>query len=153
MSRLCVGAHVAPVHVARARVPGRVRHGARPFHGGALTARPEARIVTARATKQSFGSFDEMIAGCDVPVLVDFYAKWCGPCQLVSKEVLPQLSKSLGDKVKIVKIDSDKYPDLCTRFRVEGLPTMVLFVDGKEVERIPGAMPAWQLDGLIRKYI
>ena len=81
-----------------------------------------------------------MIAQSPVPVLVDFYATWCGPCQLLSKQVFPQLAAAVGrDKVSaLVKIDTEKYPNIASKFGVEALPTIILFKDGEILDRIEG---------------
>lgn len=99
------------------------------------------------ATKQQFASFDELLAKSDVPVLVDFYADWCGPCQMMSP-ILEQVNTQLKQKLRVVKINTDKYPQLASQHRIHALPTLVLFKQGKPVERIEGVLPA---DGLIQR--
>ena len=103
-------------------------------------------LHVAAATKQTYASFDDMIAQSPVPVLVDFYATWCGPCQLLSKQVFPQLAAAVGrDKVSLVKIDTEKYPNIASKFGVEALPTIILFKDGEILDRIEGLPDANQL--------
>ena len=102
--------------------------------------------TTVRATKQSYASFDDMIEKSPVPVLVDFYATWCGPCQLLSKQVFPQVATAVGkDKVSLVKIDTEKYPNIASKFKVEALPTIILFKNGQVADRIEGLPDATQL--------
>lgn len=96
------------------------------------------------ATKKEFGSFQEMIAGSDLPLLVDFYAPWCGPCQLMAK-ILEQVNAQMKEKLQVVKINTDNYPDLATQYQVYALPTLVLFKQGAPVDRIEGVMKAEQL--------
>ena len=96
------------------------------------------------AVKQQFSSFEDMLAGSDKPTLVDFYATWCGPCQLMAGE-LKKVKDELQDKLQIVKIDTDRYDTLASKYQIHALPTMVLFKDGQEVDRIEGAMNATQL--------
>ena len=91
------------------------------------------------ATKQEFNSFEEMLASSDLPVLVDFYATWCGPCQMMAK-ILEQVSAQMPGKLKIVKIDTDKYEQLAVDHRIYALPTLVLFKNGEAVDRIEGVM-------------
>lgn len=96
------------------------------------------------AVKQQFSSFQEMIEGTDKPVLVDFYAVWCGPCQLMAGE-LEQVKAKTQDQLQIVKIDTDRYPNLASQYQIQALPTMVLFKNGQVVDRIEGAMSADKL--------
>ena len=96
------------------------------------------------ATKQQFNNFAEMISGADVPVLVDFYAAWCGPCQMMAP-ILEQVNERLKSKIRIVKIDTDKYPQLASQYQIHALPTLVLFKQGQPVDRIEGVVPAANL--------
>jgi thioredoxin len=96
------------------------------------------------ATKKQFGSFEEMLSGSDVPLLVDFYAPWCGPCQMMAK-ILEQVSAQMKPQLKVVKINTDNYPALATQYQIHALPTLVLFKHGEPVERIEGVVPADRL--------
>jgi thioredoxin len=96
------------------------------------------------ATKKQFNSFEEMLSGSDVPVLVDFYADWCGPCQMMVP-ILEQVNAQLKDRLRIVKIDTEKYTELATQYQIEALPTLVLFKQGKPINRIEGVVQAPQL--------
>jgi thioredoxin 1 len=88
-------------------------------------------------------SFNELIAG-DQPVLVDFYATWCGPCQMM-QPILEDTAKQLGERVKIIKIDVDKNPLVASNFQVRGVPTLILFQNGKILWRESGVVPSHQL--------
>jgi thioredoxin len=101
------------------------------------------------ATKQQFRSFDEVLSSAQVPVLVDFYATWCGPCQMMAG-ILTQVNHQLKGQLKIVKIDTDKYPQIASQHRIEALPTLVLFKAGQPVDRIEGVLPADQLVNRLR---
>ncbi|MEH1779321.1 MAG: thioredoxin [Nostoc sp.] len=96
------------------------------------------------ATQKEFNSFDDMLSASDVPVLVDFYAEWCGPCQMMTP-ILEQVNNQLKDRLRIVKIDTEKYTELATQYKIESLPTLVLFKEGKPVDRIEGVREAAQL--------
>ncbi|MEO0407432.1 MAG: thioredoxin [Cyanobacteria bacterium P01_A01_bin.135] len=96
------------------------------------------------ATKQTFTNFDEMIAAAELPVLVDFYATWCGPCQLIAP-ILEKVGAQLKGKLQVVKIDTDKYPELANQHNIHALPTLVLFKGGEAVKRIEGAITADKL--------
>lgn len=88
-------------------------------------------------------TFQELIEG-DTPVLVDFFAEWCGPCKMM-QPILEDTSKQLGGKVKILKVDVDKNPLAASRFQVRGVPTLVLFSKGEIVWRQSGVVPVHQL--------
>lgn len=96
------------------------------------------------ATKQTYSSFDELLQKSDKPVLVDFYATWCGPCQFMVP-VLDEVSSILKDTVQVVKIDTEKYPAIADKYRIEALPTFIIFKDGKPYDRFEGALTKDQL--------
>ena len=96
------------------------------------------------AVKKQFSSFQDLLESTDVPVLVDFYATWCGPCQMMTP-ILEQVGANLRDRLQVVKIDTDKYPNLASKYQIEALPTLVLFKNGQPAERIEGVLQAPQL--------
>jgi thioredoxin len=96
------------------------------------------------ATKKEYASFEEMVLGAEKPLLVDFYATWCGPCRMLAP-ILEQVQKHLKDKVQVVKIDTDRYPEIASQYNIHALPTIVLFKKGQPVERIEGVLPPEQL--------
>jgi thioredoxin 2 len=84
-------------------------------------------------------SFDEEIRA-SVPVLVDFWAAWCGPCRMVSP-ILERLAREFAGRMKLVKLDVDAAPQVAARFEVQGIPLLVVLRDGQEVDRLVGAAP------------
>ena len=89
-------------------------------------------------------SFAEAAEQSPLPVLVDFWAPWCGPCRIVAPAV-EQLSRELAGRLKVVKVNTDLAPHLGARFGVRGIPTLVLMEGGREVDRVTGALNASSL--------
>lgn len=83
-------------------------------------------------------SFDQIISTSDKPVLVDFWADWCGPCKMLAP-VLDEFAAEYADEMKVVKVELEKAPMLQERFDIMSIPTMMVFVDGSPVQTIVGA--------------
>lgn len=79
------------------------------------------------------------IINAEKPVLIDFYATWCGPCQMLSP-VLKQVKDNLGERISIIKIDVDKNQDIAASYQIKGVPTMMLFQNGKQLWRQSGVL-------------
>ena len=97
--------------------------------------------------KTNFGS----ITDSATPVLIDFFATWCGPCQTLAP-ILSDVKKELGDAVKIIKIDVDKNQVLAQKFQVRGVPTLMLFKDGKQLWRQSGVVSRADLKQIIQSH-
>lgn len=95
-------------------------------------------------------TFNEIIHS-DKPVLVDFFATWCGPCKMMTP-ILKDVKQEVGDSATIIKIDVDKNPQAASEFQVQGVPTLILFKNGKAVWRQSGVVPKAGLVGVIRKF-
>lgn len=93
--------------------------------------------------------FSEIING-DKPVLVDFFATWCGPCKMMSP-ILDDVAKKVGGKATILKVDVDRNQHAAANYKVQGVPTLILFKKGKAVWRQSGVVPANQLVEIINK--
>jgi len=96
-------------------------------------------------------TFDEMIQS-DKPVLVDFFAEWCGPCKMMSP-ILKEVKKEVGDTATIIKVDVDKSPAAASQYQVQGVPTLILFKNGKPLWRQSGVVPKAGLINIIKQHI
>ena len=95
-------------------------------------------------------TFQQMIQS-DKPVLVDFFAEWCGPCKMMSP-ILKDVKQEVGDTVIIVKVDVDKNPAAASEFQVQGVPTLILFKNGKPLWRQSAVVPKAGLVGVLKKF-
>ncbi|WP_445734449.1 thioredoxin [Mariniflexile sp.] len=97
------------------------------------------------------GRFSDII-NKDKPVLVDFFAEWCGPCKMMSP-ILKEVKDNLGESVSIIKIDVDKNQGLATKYQVKGVPTLLLFKNGKQIWRQSGLVQKQELLSLLKTKI
>ena len=100
----------------------------------------------------SDATFDEEIGSSSAPVLVDFWAEWCGPCKMIAP-VLEEIADEQGDALKIAKLNVDEAGGVARRYEVMSIPTLILFKDGEPVKRIVGAKPKQALLDDISEYI
>ncbi|MBV9953595.1 MAG: thioredoxin [Acidimicrobiia bacterium] len=97
-------------------------------------------------------TFDELIGASDAPVLVDFWAEWCGPCKMIAP-ILEEIAGEQAGKVQIAKVNVDDHPDLAMRFDVMSIPTLILFKDGQAQKRLIGAKGKGQLLEELSEYL
>ena len=95
-------------------------------------------------------NFNELIQSTK-HVLVDFYAEWCGPCQIMKPRIL-DVAERMGDDAKVIQIDIDKEKELATRFRIQSVPTLIIFKTGKQQWRQSGVISAHALIQLLKEY-
>ena len=97
-------------------------------------------------------TFDETVKGSNEPVLVDFWAEWCGPCKMIAP-VLDELANDHAGKLKVAKLNIDDNLDVTTRFDVQSIPTLILFKDGEPVARLVGARGKAALEEEIARHL
>ena len=98
------------------------------------------------------GNFSQEVLGSDIPVLIDFWATWCGPCRMIAP-VVAELAEDYAGRLKVGKVNVDEEPDLAAQFKVMSIPMLVLVKDGKIVEKSVGYRPKEQLAEMIDNVI
>ena len=98
----------------------------------------------SNAIQLTDSTFDEEVKGADVPVLVDFWAEWCGPCKMIAP-ILDEIAGEQNGKLRIGKLNVDDNPGIAQRFEVMAIPTLILFKDGEVQKRLVGAKGKGQL--------
>lgn len=104
-----------------------------------------AKIIT-------INDFEQEVMKADLPVLVDFYADWCGPCKMMAP-IMDTLTKELEGKAKICKVNVDNERELASRYGVMSIPTMCIFKGGKVVDKIVGSLPKADLEAKIKSFM
>ena len=112
---------------------------------------------TEKETKQyvsqvTDSSFDKDVLDSDIPVLVDFWAPWCGPCRMVAP-VVEDISKQYEGQVKVVKLNTDENPNVASQYGIRSIPTLMIFKEGQRVDMVVGAVPKTTLADTLEKYI
>ncbi len=95
-------------------------------------------------------NFNDII-NSDKPVLVDFFATWCGPCQTMAP-ILQEVAQAVGDTARIIKIDVDQNPNVAAQYQIRGVPTLILFKNGKILWQQSGVVPGQQLKQVIQQH-
>ncbi len=97
-------------------------------------------------------AFDDEVAKSDIPVLVDFWAVWCGPCRMIAPTI-DELATEYAGKVKVMKVNVDEEGELAQRFGVMSIPTLIVFKEGKPADQIVGAQPKAAIAGRLEKLL
>ena len=97
-------------------------------------------------------SFEQDVLKSDVPVLVDFWAPWCGPCRMVAP-IVDEIAKEYEGKIRVYKLNTDENPNVASQYGIRSIPTLMLFKGGQKVDTVVGAVPKNTLSGTISKYL
>jgi thioredoxin 2 len=107
-------------------------------------------VPTAPLEVESSSDFDALVAHASIPIVVDYWAPWCGPCRMVAPELAKVAARSDG-RFLVVKVNTDVLSDLGQRFAIRSIPTLAVFSGGREVKRTTGARPAPEIEAFILK--
>lgn len=122
-----------------------------------LGAAPKCGTCGAKLADGSVGTLDlatltKAVKTDDLPMIIDFWAPWCGPCRMMAPE-FAKAAKVLAPRVRFAKINTEEHPEASQRFGIRGIPLLILFHKGREVARLTGARPAAEIDRFVRDHV
>ncbi|MBI1220375.1 MAG: thioredoxin TrxC [Rhodobacteraceae bacterium] len=122
-----------------------------------LTAGPKCGTCGAKLADGRVGTLDmatltKAVKTDDLPMLIDFWAPWCGPCRMMAPE-FAKAAKTLAPHARLAKINTEDHPEASQRFGIRGIPLLILFHKGREVARLPGARPAAEIERFVREHV
>lgn len=108
--------------------------------------------MSSSAAPVTDASFPEEVLESSVPVLVDFWAPWCGPCRMVAP-VVDEIAEQYEGQIKVVKLNTDENPQVASQYGIRSIPTLMIFKDGQRVDMVVGAVPKTTLATTLEKYL
>ncbi len=103
-------------------------------------------------TDISDDQFEQKVLNSSTPTLVDFWAEWCGPCKAIAP-IVSEVATTFQGKINVMKMNIDNNPETPTQFQIKGIPTLILFKDGKMIDQIVGAVPKDRLETMLKKHV